>query len=55
MNIEVKAASLKVFYAWLMVGLSAMTPLQWVQLIAGVMATIYSGVQTWKLLRKSET
>lgn len=52
MNTEVKAASVKMFWAWLMVGMSAMTPLQWVQFLAGIAATIYSLVQTWKLLRK---
>jgi hypothetical protein len=52
MNHEAKAASVKVFWAWLLLGLSTMTPLQWVQLIAGIAATIYSVIQTWKLLRK---
>jgi hypothetical protein len=53
MNTDVKAASIKMFWAWLGVGLSAMTPLQWVQLIAGIAATVFSVVQTWKLLRGS--
>jgi hypothetical protein len=54
MNTENHDASpvLKVFYAWLMVGLSQMSPLQWVQFIAAIAATVYSVVQTYKAIKK---
>lgn len=49
---DTRTALLKVFWAWLFVGFSQMTPLQWVQFIAAIAATVYSIVQTYKLLRK---
>ncbi len=52
MNTEVKAAGIKLFWVWLLTGLSAMSPLQWVQLVAGVAATVYSVIQTYRLLKK---
>ena len=48
---EVQAAAIRVFWAWLFVGLSQMTPMQWVQLVAAVVATVYSAVQTFFVLR----
>lgn len=48
---EMHTAMIKVFWAWLFVGLSQMTPLQWVQFVAAIGATIYSLVQTFILLR----
>lgn len=44
-------ALLKVLWAWLFVGLSQMSPLQWVQFVAAIAATIYSLIQTWLLIR----
>lgn len=44
-------AVVKVFWAWFFVGLSQMTPLQWVQFIAAIVAIVYSAVQTWILVR----
>lgn len=52
MNTEVKEGLVRMFWVWLGVGLSQMSPLQWVQLAAAIAATVYSVVQTWKLLRK---
>lgn len=40
----------KLGISWFLVGLSQMTPLQWAQFIAAIAATIYTLVQTWKLL-----
>lgn len=44
-------ALFKVLWAWLFVGLSQMTPLQWVQFLAAIFAIVYSGVQTYLLVR----
>lgn len=44
-------AWLKMFWAWLFVGASQMTPLQAMQAIAAVVATVYSLVQTYLLVR----
>lgn len=41
----------KIFWAWLFVGVSQMTPLQAVQFLAAIGATIFSLVQTWVLIR----
>lgn len=45
------AAWFKVFSVWLVYGVSQMSPLQWVQFIAGIAATVYSAVQTYLLIR----
>jgi hypothetical protein len=45
---------LKVLYVWVMVSASHMTLLEWFQLVAAGAATIYSLVQTYKLLRKKK-
>lgn len=45
------AATAKIFWVWLCVGVSQMTPLQAVQFIAAIGATIFSLVQTWVLIR----
>jgi len=50
-NHDTFAAVLKMAWTWLAVGVSVMTPLQVVQLIAAAAATIYSLVQTFFLLR----
>ncbi|MDI4633282.1 hypothetical protein J7U46_09510 [Pelomonas sp. V22] len=46
-NDDASPALLKVLWAWLFVGLSQMSPLQWIQFVAAIAATIYSLVQTW--------
>lgn len=51
MEHNLHAAIGKMFFSWLLVGLSQMTPLQWVQMVAAVAATIYSIVQTYVLVR----
>lgn len=48
---DASPALLKVLWAWLFVGLSQMSPLQWIQFVAAIAATIYSLVQTWLLIR----
>jgi hypothetical protein len=48
---DTKMAWLKMFYAWLFVGASQMTPLQALQAAAAIAATIYSVVQTYLLVR----
>lgn len=51
MEHDAHAAIGRMFGAWLLVGLSQMTPLQWVQMIAAIAATIYSITQTVVLVR----
>lgn len=48
---DASPALLKVLWAWFFVGVSQMTPLQWVQFIAAIVAIVYSAVQTWVLVR----
>ncbi len=48
---EAKAAFIKMAWVWAAVGASQMTPLQWVQLVAAVAATVYSIVQTYFLIK----
>lgn len=48
---DTHAAWIKLLWAWAFVGLSQMTPLQWVQFMAAIAATIYSAVQTFLLVR----
>lgn len=48
---DASPALLKVLWAWLFVGLSQMSPLQWVQFVAAIAATVYSLVQTWLAIR----
>jgi hypothetical protein len=43
---------LKLLYAWLLVGLSNLSVLEWAQLIAAILASAYSLRQLW-LLRKA--
>lgn len=50
-NHDDSPALLKVLWAWLFVGLSQMSPLQWVQFVAAIVAIIYSLAQTWILIR----
>lgn len=50
-NHDASPALLKVLWAWLFVGLSQMSPLQWVQFVAAIVAIIYSLAQTWVLVR----
>lgn len=45
-------ALVKVFWAWLAVGISQMSPLQFVQFIAALFAIVYSGLQSYKTLRE---
>lgn len=40
-----------VFTSWLLVGLSQMSPLQWVQFIAAIVASCYSLAMLYFLLR----
>lgn len=51
MNHDEKVQLLKILAVWFTVGVSQMTPLQWVQFFAAIAATVYSGVQTYFLLR----
>lgn len=44
-------ALLKVLWVWFFVGVSQMSPLQWVQFIAAIVAIAYSLVQLWILVR----
>lgn len=50
-NSETATAYAKLFWVWLCVGISQMTPLQAVQFLAAIGATIFSLVQTWILVR----
>lgn len=50
-NHDTWAATAKIFWVWLCVGVSQMTPLQAVQFLAALGATIFSLVQTWVLIR----
>ena len=43
---------LKVFWVWLAVGISQMSPLQLVQFIAAIFAIVYSGLQSYKLVKE---
>lgn len=46
------AALSKIFISWLAVGVSQMSPLQFVQFVAAIFAIVYTGLQTYKLLRE---
>ena len=50
-NHDTSPALLKVLWAWLFVGLSQMSPLQWAQFAAAIIAIVYSLIQTWLLIR----
>jgi hypothetical protein len=41
----------KLTWTWLLVGLSQMSPLQVVQFVAAIVATVYTSVQLFFLLR----
>lgn len=45
------AAVLKVFWAWFFVGVSKMSPLEVVQMLAGLCAIVYTLIQTYLLIR----
>lgn len=45
------AAAIKLFWIWLSVGISQMTPLQFVQFAAALWAIVYTALQTYILLR----
>lgn len=42
---------LRVLFVWLLVGVSQMSPLQFVQFVAAIIATVYGVLQTWFLVR----
>lgn len=44
-------ALIKILITWLAVGVSQMTPLQFVQFVAAIFAIVYSGIQIYKTLR----
>jgi len=48
---EEAPALLKVFWIWLAVGVSQMSPLQFVQFLAAIFAIVYSALQSYKLVR----
>jgi hypothetical protein len=48
---EQHAPWFKLFWAWMLVGASNLTLLEWGQLIAACAATVYSVVQTVRTLR----
>lgn len=48
---DTHAAWVKLFYTWLLVGISQMTPLQAVQFVAGIVAIVYTSAQLFFLLR----
>lgn len=45
------AAVLKVLWAWLFVGISKMSPLEVVQMLAGLCAIVYTLIQIYLLVR----
>jgi hypothetical protein len=45
------SAMIKIFWAWLLVGINQMSPLQAVQFAAGILAIIYTAAQLVVLLR----
>lgn len=45
------AAVLKVFWAWFFVGVSKMSPLEVVQMLAGLCAIVYTLIQIYLLVR----
>ncbi len=51
MNHDEKVHVFKIIAVWFTVGLSQMTPLQWVQFFAAIAATIYSLLQTFLIIR----
>lgn len=48
---DVAPALIKIFWVWLWVGVSQMTPLQAVQFIAGIIAIVYTAVNLFVLVR----
>jgi hypothetical protein len=48
-------AWLKMLWTWAAVGVSVMTPLQAVQAIAAIAATVYSLVQTYLLIKNRKS
>lgn len=51
MEHDTKIILVKLAGVWSAVGVSQMTPLQWVQLIAAAAAGVYSIVQTYYLIK----
>jgi len=47
---DTHTALVRLFWTWFLVGISQMTPLQAVQMIAAIAATIYTVVQTVVLI-----
>ncbi|HEX7639322.1 MAG TPA: hypothetical protein VF457_13075 [Burkholderiaceae bacterium] len=50
MNHDTNTALARIFWSWLLVGISQMTPLQAVQFLAAAAATIYTVLQTGALV-----
>lgn len=42
----------RVFLTWIALGVSEMSPLEFVQFIAAIFACVYSGIHIFKLLRE---
>ncbi len=51
MHDDTHAALVRLFWTWLLVGLSQMTPLQFMQFVAAIAATIYTIAQFYVLMR----
>lgn len=51
MNHDSHDALVKIFWTWFFFGVSQMSPLQVVQFLAGIVATVYSSVQLYVLVR----
>lgn len=49
---EETPALLKALWIWLAVGVSQMSPLQFVQFMAAIFAIVYSVLQIWKTVRE---
>lgn len=49
---EDSPALLKALWIWLAVGVSQMSPLQFVQFMAAIFAIVYSALQIWKTVRE---
>lgn len=45
-------ALLKIFWSWLAVGVSQMSPLQFLQFVAAAFAIVYTGLQIIKTVRE---
>lgn len=50
MHPDTHSALVRLFWTWLLVGVSQMTPLQFVQFVAAITATVYTVLQTVVLL-----